>query len=438
MLDHDQELRSGKTLVRARAELRRHALTNDFVLREVVELLEQVIHGQVRIDHVIEICMSDTQRHQDIMQRLGPNIETLKQLLDGNRHEFREVMRTSLSDEERVDRWRCLANRRRRAMRLVDELQLRMSAVEPLIQRLSEQSKRLARIQKRVVQVPMGEPSELRNMYRRLMVKLGESPSTLERRMRKVETAHQHYRGAKSQLTTGNLRLVVAIAKRYRNRGLAFSDLIQEGNIGLMRAAEKFEYRRGNRFSTYAIWWIRQAVTFAIASQSRTIRVPVYLNQSLRKIHAASQEFVAGAGRAPDHDELAEETGLSTNDVQCLTRLNQAPLSLHETQSHERSSIAENLQDHRSDNADEMLMRESLKEAIDEALSSLTAREQRVLQLRFGLDDGHTRTLVEVGEIFSISRETVRLIEKNAFRKLRQRERSERLLELCDEELQAV
>jgi RNA polymerase primary sigma factor len=328
--------------------------------------------------------------------------------------------------------------RRARMLILVEELGLRTRRVQAMMQQMRDILKRMEAIRARLQELKtqpgeLGERERLRRELMALMLCAQETPRSLRIRCTKMETQFQDYSQAKRELCNSNLRLVVSVAKRYRNRGLSFLDLIQEGNTGLMRAVDKFEYRRGFKFSTYATWWIRQAITRALAEHSRTIRIPVHIIDQIGKLKNTSRRLMHELGREPTPEEMAQVTALPAEDASRLLEMGRQPTSLDRPIGEDEDNcFSELLADRTLDKPENIAHRDLLREKIDNLLKTLTYREREIIRLRYGLGDGYNYTLEDVGRIFKVTRERVRQIEAKAMEKLQHPVRAQQLAPFAD------
>jgi RNA polymerase primary sigma factor len=423
LLTRETEVSSAKKIEHWRRKYRRTLLANDYVLAGAVQLLQRVQAGKLRLDRTIEVSVTNTQQKKQLLKRLGPNLLTLQRIEAEKRQLFRVAMSRSVPAARRQDAWRRLVRQRNKAVRLVEEMNLRIQRLYPLHRQLQEQWDRYRVIQRQLAAGGCGTAmaDDLAREQRRILLATRESRCTLTRRLDLLGDLRQRYDAAKRELAAGNLRLVISIAKRYRNRGLSFLDLIQEGNSGLMRAVDKFEHARGFKFSTYATWWIRQAITRAIADQSRTIRVPVHMADTINRLRNLTRGFLQQNGREPTLEEQAALAGVSVEEAECVARMARRPVSLDQPLGEgDEATVGELVSDRREIDPLREVNSQALKSSISRALEGLSYREREIIRLRFGLADGYAYTLEEVGTIFEVTRERVRQIEAKAVEKLRQ------------------
>jgi RNA polymerase primary sigma factor len=442
LLTRSEEAQAARLVAATRARFHRALLENDWILAQVVVMLRNVRDGVERLDRVLDVAATDAERKRQLRGMLFANLPTLECLLHLNHASFATVMNKRLSGPERQAAWRRLTARRQRAARLVDELGVRGKRLQSLFEKLGDLSRRIDRLGNRldILKVsPDTSPAALgaiRCALRFLIQVAGESPSTLRAAMVRLQTLKDEYAAAKTRLCAGNLRLVVSIAKRYQGRGMTLLDLIQEGNAGLMRAIDKFEAGRGFRFSTYATWWIRQAITRAIADQSHTIPVPVHLGDTIRTVRRLQCVLRQKLSRDPTCEEIALAGGLSLEQIHTILRLQgmlSTPLSLDQPlNDHENNMFGEFVADHRETPLLVETTREDLRRRLEQVLASLAEREREVVRLRYGLVDGYCYTLEEIGRIFNVTRERIRQIEAKAIYKLQFPSRSQALAAFID------
>ncbi|MDF1842796.1 MAG: sigma-70 family RNA polymerase sigma factor [Rubripirellula sp.] len=433
LLTREEEIALAKKIEITRKQFRRSLLESDYALRSTVATLHRVHTGELPFDRTIKVSLTERLTKEQITARMPHNLRTLDVLICQNKSDFELQVRTSTSPRLKAEVRRRFIRNRRKCLNLVEELSLRSRRVTPLLKQLEEISRRMNFIRQRLEElgtdaVSRDEAADLRQELRELMLVTQESPTSLHNRMQKARQYFEVYEATKRQLSSGNLRLVVSIAKKYRNRGLSFLDLIQEGNTGLMRAVDKYEYRRGFKFSTYATWWIRQAITRAIADQARTIRIPVHMIDVLSKLRQAQKHLTQELKREPTYDEISQVTEIPLEEVRRVMDIGRHPVSLDRPVGEgEDSSFGEFIEDGDSHNPVITTASSILRGKIDELLKTLTFREREIIRLRYGLVDGYSYTLEECGRIFKVTRERVRQIEAKAVAKLQSPSRADRL-----------
>ena len=437
LMSRGEELAAARQIAHSRRRFRHCLLGTDYGLRAAARLLGHVIRGSMRMDRVLDVLTGGRTPRGRVLALVQCNLKTLKHLLRCNREDFDLAIDKGRPPPRRRAAWRRIVRRRHKAADLVEETRPRIEHLQPLLAELRQVYARMDALlaelaELRGAKVPDCRVVQRKEELRQLIEWTGHGPAALRHRLARAVRCQRAYDEGRRRLAAGNLRLVVSIAKRYRNRGLGFLDLIQEGNTGLMRAVDKFDHARGFKFCTYATWWIRQAISRAVADQSRTIRVPVHMMERMGKVQDVAQHLVQQKGGDPSLEETAEAAGLSVDEADRALRMRRQPLSLDQAVGQDHTYRADLVEDDHPDDPLRRLNHESLKSRLADALAMLEYREREIIRLRYGLADGFTYTLRNVAEIFSVSRERIRQIESDALRKLQQPNRSHRLAGFLD------
>jgi RNA polymerase primary sigma factor len=438
LLTRQQEIALAKRIEQTRRHFRTNLLECDYVIQSAFKTLKRVYRGELPFDRTVQVSVTDRLEKEQILGRIGHNLKTLEVLFKRNRHDYLAAYSKSTHKSARKIAWTNLARRRRRAVRLIEELGLRTQRIESMIFTIEKFSKRVQEILSKTKRARKAnkltpEHHELLREMRMVLMACQETPTSLKNRVNRLKAVYSKYQQAKRELSEGNLRLVVSIAKKYRNRGLSFLDLIQEGNAGLMRAVDKFEYRRGFKFCTYATWWIRQAITRAVADQSRTIRIPVHMVETMSRVRTVSRTLLQELGREPTLEEVAKRSETTIEEARRVLAMSRYPISLDRPVGNsEDSHFGDLLPDGEAESPSIGAAQEMLRGRIDKVLKTLSYREREIIKLRYGLGDGYSYTLEEVGHIFKVTRERIRQIEAKAVRKLQQPSRSQELVGFLD------
>ncbi len=432
LLTRNLEIALARKIEIARMAFRRKMLQCDYCARNSLELLQQVHTGVMSFDRTLKAGTAQFQTKSVIKKRLPENIKTADSLLQVNQNLFKKVL-TSPDKAEVEAALKRMRRVKRKIATLLEELSLRTSRIHPLKSKLHGICDKMHQLQQTIAAGPNADItaddiSAMKQELIGLQELVMETPDQLAKRLDVLDRVYLQYEETKRTLSSANLRLVVSIAKKYRNRGLSFLDLIQEGNTGLMRAVDKYEYRRGYKFSTYATWWIRQAITRAIADHARTIRIPVHMIETMSRLRTAGKVLHQKLGREATIEEIAEEAKMTVEETRRVLKISKHPISLDRPIGEsEDSYFGDFIEDDDVDSPVASATQEMLKDRIDIVLKTLSYREREIIKLRYGIGDGYTYTLEEVGRIFKVTRERVRQVEAKAIRKLQHPVRARKL-----------
>jgi RNA polymerase primary sigma factor len=420
LLTKDDEVKYSKMMEESYKAITRYIFTPPALLERLIEECSKVESGDRPLDQIARVefeCLVNKKALNKERQRFIRTVKTLKRCVD--KLKYFTTRKPSLKPKEEINKLQ------KQIYNKIQTLSLQHHLLNDFIQEFKTKASEAISLYKEISNLSTRKkgkktaPSKLKKELKKYEEFFKVKPNELEEILKNIENEEKKILEARDRMIEGNIRLVISIAKRYVNRGLEFADLLEEGNVGLIKAIEKFNYRKGYKFSTYATWWIKQAITRAINDQSRTVRVPAHIVDAINKISKAQRKFIQTYGRDPTIAELAQRLSTPKDKIEELSKISQHGVSLDKPIDDEESSfIGDFIYDEKTISPAHAAAISLLREKLDEVLSTLSKREEKVLRLRFGLEGGHPRTLEEVGQLFNITRERVRQIEAKALKKL--------------------